>query len=65
LTNKEDKRSRHDPAVGVCLRWTPGETVEVPDGAWVRFGADAAVKFFTPLRLFNYLRIYRTSVGAG
>jgi hypothetical protein len=43
----------------------PGATLELPEGAWVRFGADATVKFFTPLGLFGYLRNYRSSIGAG
>ncbi len=42
----------------------PGGTLELPEGAWVRFGGDATVKFFTPLGLFGYLKNYRTSVGA-
>jgi len=44
-------------------RLDAGATTEVLDGGWIRFGADATVKFFTPLGLFGFLKMYRASVG--
>ncbi len=44
---------------------TSGGSTDVLDGAWIRFGADATVKFYTPLGLYSYLKIYRSSIGLG
>lgn len=44
-------------------RLATGASSDVLDGSWVRFGADATVKFYTPLGLYSYLKIYRGSIG--
>jgi len=59
-----DNRSTNGTFVNDQKIQTGGMT-DVPDGAWVRFGADATVKFFTPLGLFGYLKLYRSTLGPG
>jgi hypothetical protein len=44
-------------------RLPTGATSDILDGAWIRFGADAIVKFYTPLGLYGYLKLYRSTVG--